>query len=68
MLLAGERRFNACKSLKHERIDAIIVGNKFTTILGLVENVQRLDLSAIDEAQWLAALKKEGKFARRQSR
>ncbi|MDY3005838.1 ParB/RepB/Spo0J family partition protein [Anaerococcus sp. AGMB00486] len=51
-IIAGERRFRASKLLGHTEIDAIIknVDNKDIDILSIVENVQREDLTALEEA------------------
>lgn len=52
-ILAGERRFRACKHLGLEKIDAIIrdYSKKDIDILSLVENIQREDLSPVEEAK-----------------
>lgn len=52
-ILAGERRFRASKHLGLEKIDAIIrdYSKKDIDILSLVENIQREDLSPIEEAK-----------------
>lgn len=51
-LIAGERRFRACKQLGLEKIDAVVI--KATEVqsatLAMIENIQREDLSAIEEA------------------
>lgn len=51
-IIAGERRFRASKLLGLTEIDAIIknVDNKDIDILSIVENVQREDLTALEEA------------------
>ncbi|EEB35199.1 ParB-like protein [Anaerococcus hydrogenalis DSM 7454] len=51
-IIAGERRFRASKLLGHKEIDAIIknVDNKNIDILSIVENVQREDLTGLEEA------------------
>lgn len=51
-IIAGERRFRASKLLGLSEIDAIIknVDNKDIDILSIVENVQREDLTALEEA------------------
>lgn len=51
-IIAGERRFRASKLLGHREIEAIIknVDNKDIDILSIVENVQREDLSGLEEA------------------
>lgn len=51
-IIAGERRFRASKLLGHKEIDAIIknVDNKNIDVLSIVENVQREDLTGLEEA------------------
>lgn len=51
-IIAGERRFRASKLLGLKEIDAIIknVDTKDIDILSIVENVQREDLSGLEEA------------------
>lgn len=51
-IIAGERRFRASKKLGLKEIDAIIknVDNKDIDILSIVENVQRENLTALEEA------------------
>lgn len=52
-IIAGERRFRACQSLGLETIPAIIksTSEMETAQLALIENIQREDLSAIEEAK-----------------
>ncbi|MBD3249453.1 ParB/RepB/Spo0J family partition protein, partial [Candidatus Woesearchaeota archaeon] len=53
MIAAGERRWRACKSLKLKEVPCIIkpeLSDKELTELGIVENIQREDLTPIDEA------------------
>ncbi len=51
-LIAGERRYRACKMLNKQYIDAIVIeaGEVQSATLALIENIQREDLSAIEEA------------------
>ncbi|MGI6607475.1 MAG: ParB/RepB/Spo0J family partition protein [Erysipelotrichaceae bacterium] len=51
-LIVGERRYRACKSLGHSQISAIVIkaSEVQAATLALIENVQREDLSAIEEA------------------
>tara|TARA_A100001011_G_scaffold140654_2_gene148675 strand:- start:10138 stop:11049 length:912 start_codon:yes stop_codon:yes gene_type:complete len=52
-IIAGERRWRACKSLKMEKIKAIIVKNtteKSDALASIIENVQREDLAILEEA------------------
>lgn len=52
-LIAGERRFQASKLLGLKKVPAIVreAGEKDKLELAIVENVQRHDLNAIDEAK-----------------
>tara|TARA_B100001057_G_scaffold114406_1_gene112787 strand:- start:7363 stop:8229 length:867 start_codon:yes stop_codon:yes gene_type:complete len=52
-LIAGERRWRAMQSLKRDYIDAIIMeaSNKDSALIAIVENVQREQLNAIEEAE-----------------
>jgi ParB family chromosome partitioning protein len=56
VLVAGQRRLLAHRSLGRERIPALIVTGE-PDELALIENLQRQDLSPLDEAEALAALK-----------
>lgn len=52
-IIAGERRWRACKLLGFKSIKAIIVDNtneKTDALAAIIENVQREDLSALEEA------------------
>lgn len=51
-LIAGERRYRAAKSLNWETIPAIVrdLNDKETASIALIENIQREDLSVIEEA------------------
>ncbi|WP_243342247.1 ParB/RepB/Spo0J family partition protein [Anaerococcus sp. AGMB09787] len=51
-ILAGERRYRASKKLGLDKIDAIVrvYNKKDVDILSLIENIQREDLSAYEEA------------------
>jgi len=53
-LVAGERRFRAAKELDHETIDVILMeveSDDKMLVLSLIENIQREDLNAIEEAK-----------------
>jgi len=53
-LIAGQRRFLACKNLGWETIPAIIrekMDDTDATILSLIENVHRADMSPIDKSR-----------------
>jgi len=52
-LIAGQRRFLACKKLRWKTIPAIIrdrLDDTNATIISLIENVQRADINPIDKA------------------
>ncbi len=53
VLIAGERRWRAAKLLKQETIPAVVrTANEVERLeLALVENIQRSDLNALDEAR-----------------
>src|SRR3989442_1614553 len=52
-LIAGERRLRACKALGWERVPAVKreVDDRTVLTLALLENLQRDDLSPVDEAR-----------------
>lgn len=52
-IIAGERRFRAINELKWDKIPAIIekMNDKETASLALIENLQREQLSSVEEAQ-----------------
>ena len=53
IIIAGERRWRACKTLKMKTINAIIIKNtseKSNALAAIIENVQREDLSVLEEA------------------
>ena len=53
IIIAGERRWRACKSLKMNTISAIVIKNtteKSDALAAIIENVQREDLSVLEEA------------------
>ena len=53
IIIAGERRWRACKSLKMRTINAIVIENtseKSDALAAIIENVQREDLSVLEEA------------------
>ena len=52
-IIAGERRWRACKSLKMKTINAIVIENtseKSDALAAIIENVQRENLSVLEEA------------------
>lgn len=60
-LIAGERRWRACLSLKMKQIPARIVEASETSsaVLSLIENLQREDLNPVEEALGYASLIRE---------
>ena len=60
-LIAGERRFRACKDLGFEAIPAIIrdLDDREAASWALVENIQREDLSPLEQADGIARLMAE---------
>lgn len=65
-VIAGERRLRAARALGLEEVPAIIknVSMQEAFVIALVENIQREELNAIEEAQAYARLTKEYKFSR----
>ena len=63
-LIAGERRLRALKYLKQEKTDVIIDNqdDDASANMALVENLQREDLSAIEEAIAIQKIMKEGEY------
>ena len=57
-LIAGERRFRACKIIGRKSIDAIVydIDDEDSATWALIENLQRSDLSPFDEAEAMAKL------------
>ncbi len=52
-IIAGERRWRACKSLKMKTIKAIVIKNiseESSALAAIIENVQREDLTVLEEA------------------
>ena len=52
-LIAGERRFRACKLIGRQKIEAIVydIGDEDSATWALIENLQRSDLGPFDEAE-----------------
>lgn len=65
-VIAGERRLRAARALGLEQVPAIIknVSLQESFVLSLVENIQREELNAIEEAQAFLRLTEEYKFSR----
>lgn len=63
VLIAGERRWRGAQKLKWTEIDARVAENcslAQAAVMALVENLQREDLNALQEARGLAELVKHG--------
>ena len=60
-LIAGERRLNAAKAIKLEKVPVIIkeASSEDMLIYAIVENLQRKDLNVMEEAVAIMNLKKE---------
>ena len=60
-LVAGERRWRAMQYIREENIDAVVMNpdRKKSTIIAIVENIQREDLNIIEEAEALQNLHHE---------
>lgn len=60
-IIAGERRWRAAKSLKLEQVPVIVLScsNRDALEIGLIENLQRQDLNAIEEAEAILQLQEE---------
>ncbi len=52
-LIAGERRFRACKLIGRQKIEAIVydIGDEEAAVWALIENLQRSDLGPFEEAE-----------------
>lgn len=63
-IIAGERRWQACKSLGMKKIPILVkdVDDDQTIILALVENIQRSDLNPIEEAYGYRRMMERGKM------
>jgi ParB family chromosome partitioning protein len=60
-IIAGERRWRACKLAGQKKIPAIIRhGDKDNDIIGIIENVQRENLSPVEECLAYNKLKNRG--------
>ena len=63
-IIAGERRWQACKSLGMAKVPVIMknVDDDQTIVLALVENIQRSDLNPIEEAYGYRRMMERGKM------
>lgn len=58
-IIAGERRYRACKKLDLINIDVIVKNDENTAEIALIENIQRENLSPIEEASAILSLKEK---------
>jgi ParB family chromosome partitioning protein len=67
-IIAGERRFRAAKKagLKHVPCVVKVVEDKAVIAMAIIENIQREDLNAIEEAQALERLQQEFELTHQQ--
>src|SRR4030095_1133279 len=65
-LLAGERRFRAAKVAGLDRLPALIREGDDDLEVALIENLQREDLSPLEEAEALAVLIERHAYSHRQ--
>ena len=50
MIIAGERRYRACRKLGLEYVEVIIKDDENAMLISLIENIQRENLTALEEA------------------
>ena len=67
-IIAGERRWQACKKLKLEKVPVRIkeADDEETIILALIENIQRSDLNPIEEAYGYRRMMERGRMTQSQ--
>lgn len=63
-IIAGERRWQACKSLGLKKVPIVVkeADDDETIILALIENIQRSDLNPIEEAYGYKRMMERGKM------
>jgi len=62
-ILAGERRYQAAKLAGLKKVPVTILSDKQAMIVGLVENLQRKDLNALETAEGIQRLIEEFKYS-----
>ena len=50
VIIAGERRYRACRKLRLEYVEVIIKDDENAMLISLIENIQRENLTALEEA------------------
>lgn len=66
IIVSGERRFKAYQALGLEKIPAMLVGSEKYDEIALVDNIQRVDLHPIDEAEAINNLKTKYDYTQEQ--
>ncbi|MBJ6726801.1 ParB/RepB/Spo0J family partition protein [Geomesophilobacter sediminis] len=66
ILVSGERRFRAFESLGKETIPAMLVGSERYDEVALVDNILRVDLHPVDEAEALDKLRTKYDYTQEQ--
>ncbi|GFO55958.1 nucleoid occlusion protein [Geomonas sp. Red276] len=66
ILVAGERRYRACCALGHTHINGIFIESAKYDEIALVDNIQRVDLHPIDEAEAIFNLKEKHGYTQEQ--
>jgi chromosome partitioning protein spoOJ len=61
-IIAGERRYRACKLANIKYVDVIIKENENITQIALIENIQRENLTPLEEANAILKLKNENNY------
>jgi len=61
-LICGERRLRAARLAGLERVPCLVIeaGEERSSVLALVENIQRFDLDFVEQAKGIAALAEQG--------
>ena len=68
-IIAGERRVRACRLLGEETIAALVkekISDRRMAALGLVENIQRVDLNPVEEAVAMRQLQEQYEYTHEQ--
>src|ERR1035438_3267783 len=66
ILVSGERRFRAFASLGKPTIPGIYIESEKYDEIALVDNIQRVDLNPVDEAEALNSLKSKYNYSEKQ--
>lgn len=66
ILVSGERRFKAFQALAKETIPAMLIDSEKYDEIALIDNIQRVDLHPVDEAEALKNLKTKYEYTEKQ--